>query len=177
MLSIRTNFGCWNMARLPHSMTLGAMDGLHAFVAIAQPRTELILDTSPTREGMNLMAARKVSKQDRDWYSGRWTWNECRLSQSDKQAFEDWQENTNVPKAIQGVFEEGYQIQMTWDVKSQAYLAVLRYPFLGHGDTGWAMSTRAPELYEALMLSMYKFLVVLKGTLSKGGAGSTDSWG
>lgn len=146
-----------------------------------QINTELILhDRSwyPNDERiLTIMAKRRVEEPIRDFYKGRLTWVDITLRPEDKEELEKWSKATKVLPLLLATLEDGYQLQTSWDYKSDSFLTVLKQNYTGHPDSGYAMSSRSRDHQELVCMTLYKFHVLMGGSLAGGETPTSLGWG
>lgn len=106
---------------------------------------------------------------------------DCNLDKALKQAFHAWCETAVIDPMVKvaELVDDGYKVSFSLDRYHDAYQAALSYQVNGHENSGLTLSGRGPDLNGALMMVLYKHLVVLEGKWGGGTQRSkdTDPWG
>lgn len=123
------------------------------------------------------MTRKRRDDVEREFYKGKLTWVDVTLQLSDKEEFLKWAAKTKLTEGMLAVLEDGYQVQISWDSKSNSFLAVLKQNYAGHKDSGYAMSSRSRDVDELMQMVLYKFAVLMAGSLSDAEVPGNLGWG
>ena len=104
------------------------------------------------------------------------------LSAADKREYVKWREKVDfawIFQQIDLITKSGYAIRLSWSDDRDAYIAQLQCVSAQEQPDaqGYILSSFAPSSFDALLLTLYKHSVILKGLWMQGNPEGLESWG
>ena len=132
------------------------------------------LDFGSASEGANTMTKKKATRAPRPDVK----FLNVRLSTEEKGAFKKWLEDSSPDWAAEAGqwLESGHKISFSYDFRNKCFIASITCWQDGDTNFGFCFSTRGPDPAAALLLMVYKLVVVLENGDWEAEQ-SNDDWG
>lgn len=129
-------------------------------------------------ERAHKMANRNTKVQKKGSNYGGYSFVECTLGTSDREAFTNWATNVekNWTETLVDLFADGYKISVRWVDANNCYMAMLQATDPDEINGGLMLTSRSDVWVEAVLLCAYKHIVMFKSGhwVSEKGA---SAWG
>ena len=93
---------------------------------------------------------------------GDWEFVDVKVTKADKASFKDWSTKTAADSVdlLSTLVNSGYKLSVSWSDYSDCYTASLSCTEEGLANYHLVMTSRSDELWEAVMLALYKHYVM-----------------